>query len=646
MCGIAGVLYRDGSTPDEAVLSAMATTLAHRGPDGQGVRAMPWCGLAHRRLSIIDLSAGAAQPMGAADGKVWIAFNGEIYNFKQLRTELAGRGHTFKTEGDTEVALAAYLEWGQDAVARLDGMFAIALWDGRSRELLLARDRTGKKPLYVYEDARKVVFGSEIKAILAHPDIDAELSPVAIPLFLSHGYVPAPETFYRRIRKVRPATLEVLTPTRPDAAARTFWRFPVTQLEPAEVADLKSVEQRIRELFFAAVERRMVSDVPLGAFLSGGVDSSLVVAAMAKLSSKPVKTFSIGFEGYPDWDETRYARMVAEHCRTEHTFLKLEPNSFDVVEKLAWHFDEPFGDSSCLPTYAVSKLTREHVTVALTGDGGDELFCGYPRFMATAAAERIPSPLRALGQLAVRALPPGREARSLYNRGRRFASQATKPLADRLRGWTSVFTDEELARLLTPEAQRLASTEVLGREERRIDREGRGLDNVNRALLINAQTYLLDDLNVKVDRASMAASLETRAPFLDTALMDYVSRLPGSLKLHGTTFKWILKRALGDLVPEIILTRKKMGFGVPLGAWFRGELSQAIGDRLLSPASPLSGTVRPEALRALVEDHTAGRRDYGLQLWGLWSVDHFLSNAGAARQPAQRRAAAARMTSS
>jgi asparagine synthase (glutamine-hydrolysing) len=625
MCGIAGVLYRDGSTPSEAVLSAMAETIAHRGPDGQGVRALPSCGLAHRRLSIIDLSQGASQPMSAAQGQVWIVFNGEIYNFKELKAELAQKGHAFKTEGDTEVALAAWLEWGQGAIERLDGMFAIALWDARTKELVLARDRTGKKPLYVYEDAKKVVFGSEIKAILAHPEIDAELSPSAVPLFLSHGYVPTPGTFYRRIRKVRPATFEVLSPSRPDAVAKTFWRFPVTQVEPEAVLDLRAVERRIRELFFAAVERRMVADVPLGAFLSGGVDSSLVVAAMAKLSPKPVKTFSIGFEGYPDWDETKYAAMVSEHCKTEHTFLKLEPKSFDAVEKLAWHFDEPFGDSSCLPTYAVSKLTREHVTVALTGDGGDELFCGYPRFMATAAAELVPSPLRLAGRLAVRALPPARDARSLYNRGRRFASQATKPLGDRLRGWVSLFTDEELAELLTPEALRLVPVEVLGKEERRIEREGQKLDELNRALLINAQTYLLDDLNVKVDRASMAASLETRAPFLDTALMDYVSRLPGSLKLHRTTFKWILKRALGDLVPEIILTRKKMGFGVPLGAWFRGELASAVADRLLSPSSPLAGVVRPDTLRALVEDHTAGRRDLGLQLWGLWTVDQFLS---------------------
>lgn len=625
MCGIAGVIHRDGSSPDERLLEAMATTLAHRGPDGQGVKALAGCGLAHRRLAILDLSPAAGQPMASPDGRVWVAFNGEIYNFKELREQLERRGYRFKTSSDTEVILAAWDAWGEEAIARLDGMFAIALWDGRTRKLLLARDRTGKKPLYVYEDGERVVFASEIKAILAHPGIDTRVNPEAVPQYLSHGYVPTPRTFYARIRKVLPATYEVFTAGRRELRAVRYWDFPTEPPVSIRTSDeLREAEQRVRQLFFEAVQRRLVSDVPLGAFLSGGIDSTLVVAAMASMSSKPVKTFSIGFEGYPDWDETRWARLVAERYKTEHTEFKVKPESFDLIDKLAWHYDEPFGDSSAIPTYIVSKLTREKVTVALTGDGGDELFAGYPRFMGAVLAERIPRPLRSLARRLVDPLPHGKEHQGYWERGRRFAMQASRELPERLRGWVSVFPTDDLMRLLRPEVARYASVATLGESYREAFQRAERTDTLNQVLYANARTYLLDDLNVKMDRASMAASLEGRAPFLDTKLMEYASTLPGHLKLRGSTTKWILKRSMRDLIPDEILTRKKMGFGVPLGAWFRGGLGTQLHERLTDPNSPLLEFLRREELERLVGRHSSAAQDLGLQFWNLWMLDLWL----------------------
>ena len=627
MCGIAGMVYRDGRRAEERLLRAMARTIAHRGPDGEGVQAFDGAGLAHRRLAIIDLSPAGAQPMVSSDGSAWVAFNGEIYNFLELRKELEGLGHRFQSHSDTEVILAGWLQWGEGVIGRLDGMFAIALWDLKARRLLLARDRTGKKPLYVYEDDRKVVFGSEIKAILAHPEIDRTHSPEAVPQFLSHGYVPTPGTFYSRIRKLRPAHLEVFEFEKRASQPTQYWEFP---LGPSrKVTDLREVEERIRELFFAAVKRRMMSDVPLGAFLSGGIDSTLVVAAMARFSSKPVKTFSIGFEGYPDWDETKYAKQVAQRYGTEHTEFKVKPESFELIDKLAWHYDEPFGDSSAIPTYVVSKLTREKVTVALTGDGGDELFAGYPRFAAAVAAERVPSVLRRIARRALTPLPAGKRHGSTWERARRFALYASQPLPERLRNWVSLFAASELQRLLRPEVSRLATSARLGASYVELDAATGQLDPMNRVLYLNARTYLLDDLNVKMDRASMAASLEGRSPFLDTALMEFVASLPGNLKARGTTLKWILKRAFQDLLPHEVVHRKKMGFGVPLGAWFREGVRGQLEERLLSPSSPLRAYFRPGALEGLFAQHQESRRDLGLQFWGLWLLDAWLRGENA-----------------
>lgn len=631
MCGIAGVLSRRGAPVAAPLVAAMTQQLAHRGPDGQGVWTCGPIGFGHRRLAIIDLTGGANQPMHSAGGDVTLVFNGEIYNFQELRRQLEAKGFVFRTKSDTEVIIAAWQAWGTAAVSRLDGMFAFALWDEKERTLLLARDRTGKKPLFVYEDDHRLLFGSEIKAILAHPDVDRSLNPEAVPQFLSHGYVPSPHTSYRRVRKVEPATWEL---HRPDAVVRVgrYWDYPVgPETRVVGSRAIAAAAAEVRSLFFDAVRRRLVSDVPLGAFLSGGVDSTLVVAAMATITQAPIKTFSIGFEGHPEWDETAYAAQVAKRYGTDHTEFKVRPESFDLVEKLAWHYDEPFGDSSAIPTFIVSSLTRAKVTVALTGDGGDELFAGYSRLGAATVAEYLPRPVRSVASQVLSRLPHAGNYKSPWERVRRFGEQAARDLPDRLRGWTSFFSADDLALLLQPAAASHATDEVLGRRYREAFYRARAGSTLNQVLYANARTYLLDDLNVKMDRASMAASLESRSPFLDTALMDYVFRLPGSLKLRGPQTKWLLKQSMRDLIPPEILTRKKMGFGVPLGAWFRGSLKQQLDSRLLEKQSPLHEYVRPEALAALLETHHSGRRDLGHQLWCLWMLDIWLRREGGAR---------------
>jgi asparagine synthase (glutamine-hydrolysing) len=573
MCGIAGVILRDGSRPEASVLRAMAHTLEHRGPDGEGVEVFDGAGLAHRRLAIIDLSTAAAQPMADERREVWVAFNGEIYNFLELKAELASLGHRFKTTSDTEVILAAWRQWGERCVARLDGMFAIALWDTRTRQLVLARDRTGKKPLYVYEDGSKLVFGSELKALFAYPGVNAREWPEARAQFLSHGYVPTPHTFYAQIRKVKPATFEVLDFGQRETRVEQYWDFPLgPERRVTTKADWHELEEEVRRLFLAAVKRRLVADVPLGAFLSGGVDSSLVVAAMAQVSGKPIKTFSIGFEGQPAWDETRYARLVAERYGTDHTEFKVRPEAFELVDKLAWHFDEPFGDSSCIPTYIVSKLTREAgCTVALTGDGGDEVFAGYSRFAAVVAAERVPKAVRRLGHRVLSLAKERPGAKDPLRRGHRFLLRASRELPHRLRAWASYLTVDELGAHLEADARRYATEAVVGERYEQLCAHARakGADALNQTLYANARTYLLDDLNVKLDRTSMAASLECRSPFLDTALMEFAFTLPAHTKLVGRETKLILKRAFAAWLVDEAVNRPKMGFGVPLSAWLK-----------------------------------------------------------------------------
>ena len=623
MCGICGEL----SIPpqrglDEASLARMAGTLRHRGPDHEAtfVSADGHGALGFRRLSIIDLRSVANQPIGNEDGSVQLVFNGEIYNFQELRRGLVARGHTFQSNADSEVIAHLYEELGERAIDQLDGMFAIAIWDAPRRRLLLARDRAGKKPLFVWQDATRVVFGSEIKAIAANPHVTLEIDDSALPYYFLHGYVPHPQTFYRGVTHVEPGTVVTFEDGR--RTDRRFWQLTFPDAHSQRRAhDHAAAVARVRELMTAAVEKRLVSDVPLGAFLSGGIDSAIVVGVMSRLVAEPIRTFSIGFEGDPDFDESAEAAATAKHFGTRHTEFRVRPSAVDLLDTLIYHHDGPFADSSAIPTYLVSKLTREHVTVALTGDGGDEVFAGYLRFGASLAADRAPGWM-ALGGSLLRLLPQPVNERSMIARGRRFLRFMQLPLDDRLTAFSGVFFDD-LDRLLSP----LLSASRGGVDRRRHLHGVTGLERVSplsRLLAANFHSYLHDDLLVKTDRMTMANSLEARAPFLDRALVEYVAGLPDDDKLKGLTTKAILREAFDDMLPAAVKQAPKKGFGVPLEAWFRGELRDMCRDLLLSPSAKSRSYVSQDYVRTLVDDHQAGRANYGHRLWTLLTFERWL----------------------
>ena len=615
MCGLAGVVHFDGAPVAASVLQAMGAALCHRGPDAEGIRedhaGAPAVGLVHRRLSIIDLSPAANQPLGGEDGRVQVMLNGEIYNFQELRDSLAN-GHTFRTHGDTEVIAHGYEDHGDDIIPLLDGMFALAIWDARSRRLVLARDPFGKKPLYYWSDARRLVFGSEIKALLAG-GVPAEMADERLREYLAFGYVPTPATLFRGIRKLPPASLMVVDAQGP-SAPRAYWDLAYPPEGEAVRVSLDEAAQRVRELLEAAVRKRLVADVPLGVLLSGGVDSSAVAALMARLVPGRVKTFAVGFEGDAYFDERPHAAHVARHLGTEHHESVVAPHAAELMETLLHHHDEPFGDSSALPTYLVAREARRDVTVALNGDGGDEVFAGYDKFWAALLARRIPGPLRAVLRMGARALPEGVHQHGRLERLRRFADKATRPEVERIAGWSLFFDLPEIDALIrVPEGDVLASyREALAHVE------GRSL--LSRLLYLNARTYLLDDLLPKMDRMSMAHALETRSPFLDRALAQYVATLPDDLKRRGRHGKVVLKKAVADLLPAAILVRKKHGFGVPLGAWFRGELRPLVEDTLLD-GSRVGRRLDAAEIRRIFDDHVAGRADRGHQLWTLLTLE-------------------------
>ncbi len=627
MCGLYGSAFLPEPGDESAARATAAiATLHHRGPDAQSVEVVDdGAALAFARLAILDLSPAGMQPMRS--GSASLVFNGEIYNHHALRDELRAAGVAFRSRCDTEVILEGYRHWGDAVIERIDGMFALAIHDAERKRLLLARDRTGKKPLFYALAAGGIRFASEIKALVA-AGVPAEVDVAALPHLLAMGYVPPPGTMYRGVQQLPPAHTLVLTPGSAPEVKR-YWRAPFAA-PPLEVP-LAEATARVRELTLAAVERRLEADVPLGAFLSGGVDSTLIVGAMAQKVAK-VKTFSIGFSGDERYDETRYARLVAQRFGTDHTEFRVEPSAFDVVEELVRVHDGPFGDSSAIPTSIVSRLTREHVTVALTGDGGDELFCGYTRFLAAEAAERIPAPLLQLGMRAAQRFSAGQSERGLGARARRFFAKSALPLDQRLFGWMAFFPDQTT--LLRPElAATLDLAAPLAWNRKVLDRAAAATP-LARILEHNFETYLPYDLLVKADRSSMLHSLELRSPFLDTALVDYVARLPDGYKRRGTTTKWILKHAFPDLVPREIRTRGKMGFGVPLGAWFRADLKSYVQDRFAE--GELYDYLDRGAVQALLADHFAGRADHGQRLWLLLTLEIWLRGLRQPSAPSSR----------
>ncbi len=614
MCGLAGVIHWDREGVAEANLRSMSALLHHRGPDESGI-AVPSAGvgLAHTRLRVIDLSEAARQPMTNEAGAAWICFNGEIYNFRELRRQLEAVGVAFRSRSDTEVLLRAIETWGPDALTRLEGMFAIAFWDEKKREMILARDRSGKKPLYYWTDGRCLAFGSEIKALFAHPHVPRRMEESVLPALLTFGYPPAGQTCYAQIRQIQPATWSRFSADQPAGAHTRYWTLPFSE-EKTPAPSVSQSAAELRRLLTEAVTRRLISDVPLGAFLSGGLDSTLVVALMSAQTERPVKTFSIGFEGDSRYNETSFARLAAARYRTDHTEFIVKPQPFELLDRIVWHLDQPFGDSSVIPTYLLCELTRAQVTVALNGDGGDELFAGYDRFRAALLAEKIPAPLKQLGRRWTRSRPPAARERTFGSRFLRFLETAAEPFDRRFLRWNSYFVRPE--EILTAGIPPSGPEPSLG--------NGGPAGPLERLLRFNFEQYLPNDLHVKMDRCSMAHGLETRSPFLDTALVEWAFRLPGSLKLRNGTTKWILRRAFRELIPPEILRRSKMGFGVPLGTWFRTSWRSPLEETRGSPQARTRRYVRPAALRQLIDRHLGGGEDLGQRLWLLLSFELWL----------------------
>jgi len=619
MSGIVGRFnFVSGAPVDEPVLREMCRLLAHRGPDGEGVHADGPLGLGHRRLSIIDLSDAGRQPMSYASGRLWIAFNGEIYNFPALRQALEREGYAFCSRTDTEVVLAAYLCWGLDFLQRLRGMFAFALWDAGRRRLLLARDRVGKKPLHYVVDRDGIAFASEARALLADPAFVPRPNLEAISHYLSLQYVPAPLSGFEGVRKLPPAHYLLIEDGK--ITVERYWRLHYTPKR--RIGEEEACEELIERLK-EAVRIRLISDVPLGAFLSGGIDSGTVVALMSQVAGSRVKTFSIGFEE-KEYDELPFARQVADRYGTEHHEFIVRPEAASVLPKLVWHYSEPYADSSAVPTYYLSQLTRRHVTVALNGDAGDENFAGYERYLANVLASRyarLPRVLRTPLNAAFRTLPRGKSPKSLLAKATRFAEALTEGPERRYARWMMHFHPDMKARLCTPaflEASARADSLALFVEAyARSD-----ADNlVDATLDVDVSNYLPDDLLVKVDVATMAHGLEARAPFLDHEFMEFAASLPADFKLRGRVKKYLLKRAVRSLLPADIIDRPKMGFGVPLDHWFRKDLREMAHDVLLGPRAIQRGYFNPPFVRRLLDEHVSGTSNWHYQLWNLLMLE-------------------------
>ena len=625
MCGIAGLVHFDGRPVDPGLLRRMCDALRHRGPDDEGLmtwpraaepaHGRPAAGLANRRLSIIDV-AGGHQPIGNESRDVWTVLNGEIYNFAELRGTLERLGHRFETRSDTEVVVHAYEEWGESFVSRLDGMFALAIWDVRHDCLLLARDPFGKKPLCYASAGPDFAFASELQSLMAAPHVGRTLDRDALGDYLAYMAIPAPRTIYREVRKVPPG--HVLIAGRDGVQVRRYWE---PRYEPKLRISEPEAAERVRELLAAAVRKRLISEVPLGAFLSGGVDSSVVVALMASLSNGPVKTFSIGFDD-PRYDELPEARRVARAFGTEHHEFVVQPRAVEVLPALVRHFGEPYADSSAIPTSYLAALTRQHVTVALTGDGGDEVFAGYGRHLGNRLAEQW----RALAVVG-RSRTGNSAARQSWSRLRRFAVSAAMTRAERYRAWAGVFSPDALAALSddVPDGQR----DVAALFER-----WRGLDSVDAILAVDTLFYLPTDLLPKMDITTMMHSLEARSPFLDRDLVEFAMRLPSRLKLRRLTTKSLVKRAFEGVVPAENLSGKKRGFAVPIAAWLRGELRGFLDDHLRPARVASAGLVRQPAIDVLIDEHVSGAADRAHELWSLLMLELWYRECGTAASPA------------
>jgi asparagine synthase (glutamine-hydrolysing) len=628
LCGICGKLNlnKDGTYAaypvDSELLQRMCNSIKHRGPDGEGMYLSGPVGLGHRRLSIIDLVTGD-QPMSNEDGSIWIVFNGEIYNFQELRAELQDHGHKFATSSDTEVVIHAYEQWGPESCVHLRGMFAYAIWDGNCQRLVMARDRLGKKPLVYTRTTEAFLFASEIRSLLLDPSVQRQVNLPAIYAYLVRLYVPAPQTAFDNIYKLPPAHYLVLEKGRLEI--KRYWRIPFSQNKRADFSETEA-QERLWQLLCESTRIRLMSEVPLGAFLSGGIDSSAVVGIMSQFMDEPVKTFSISYKeaGY---DESSYARQVVRLFKTDHHEFTIRPNAIEVLPALVWHYGEPFADASAIPTYYVSKLTRQYVTVALSGDAGDENFAGYDHYRIVRLLEMYASVLRLLPgvqdvlQSLLQGLGhlPGQENR--LHRLRVVVERGSLTSAEAYLHRSSIFTPELAAQFWQPEALAEVGDGGLLESLKVMLADFRGNDALDRWLYLDLINYLPDDILVKVDIASMANSLEVRAPFLDHKVVEFAAGLPPGLKMHGFTTKYILKKTLERILPRKILYRPKHGFAVPISEWFRGELSSLLHEVLLDPTALSRGYFRPEQVVRLIQEHQSGQMDHGTRLWALLNLE-------------------------
>ena len=629
MCGISGELrFFDGGCVERRTLHAMTERMRHRGPDGGGVWTAGCIGLGARRLSIIDV-AGGAQPMANESGSVRVVFNGEIYNHRELRAELLAKGHRFRSECDTEVVVHLYEELGAAFLDRLNGMFAVAVWDADRRSLTLARDRLGIKPLFYFVSSSSIVFASELHALLLHPGVPREVDPRALHLYMNHEFVPAPRTMIDGVKKLLPA--EVLTVSGNGSLnRRLYWRC---RYQPKSELDEADAAEALAERLARAVRRQLVSDVPLGAFLSGGIDSSSLVYWMREHGAQPIRTFSVGFAD-PAYDELPYARQVARLLGTDHHEAIVGPPSPSLIEQVASHLDEPLGDTSAIPTYVVSKLSKEHVTVCLSGDGSDELLAGYHRHLAARIARQWYEPLpaavrrRAIEPLAARLSPRG--TRTAANAVQRFVGGAAKdPRLMQLR-WQTFLPEPWLPRLYSPamlhQAAALDPSEAVTERLAGSD----AIEPLDRELAVEQGLYLPDDILCKLDRMSMAVSLEARVPFLDHELVEFAASLPSRLKLRFGRGKHILRRAMKDRLPRTTLERGKRGFSVPMATWLRGDLYALVADVFAGRAVGDCPWLAGPGLTAMLEAHRSGAGDHSHPLWSLFVLAHWLERVSRA----------------
>jgi len=605
------------ATPPEmarATIKQMCDVIEHRGPDDEGYFVRDDVALGMRRLSIIDLATGR-QPMSNEDGTIWIIFNGEIYNHRELRHALIKRGHVFSTRSDTETIVHLYEEEGERCVERLRGMFAFAIWDQRDHKLFMARDRVGKKPLHYAFVRGTLIFGSEIKSLLQHPAMERKVNPNAISDFLSFGYVPDPATAFQNILRLPPGF--ALTLKNGHLRVYPYWDFNYSGQSVHKPARGEGdYVAELRELITESVRLRLESDVPLGAFLSGGIDSTTVVATMAREMGRPVKTFSIGFSE-SDYDELAYARTAARHFHTDHHEFVVTPDVCKLVEEIVWHHDEPFADVSSIPTYVVSKMAREHVTVVLSGDGGDELFGGYERYLVDdrrRGFDCIPSVIRKGLLRLSRSLP-----QSAY--GKNFLRNASLAAPARYVDSLCYISEDAKHALLSDETRRGLGNYNSADAFANLFAVPASPDPLDHLLYLDSKTYLPGDILTKVDRMTMAHSIEARAPLLDHKLIEFVQGIPAGLKLRGRETKSILKKAVAGLIPEEIINRPKQGFGVPIRKWFNGELRELLHDTLTDKQARERGLFNQRAVLAVLDEHRRGRRDNALHLWGLLTLE-------------------------